>query len=114
MNKMKWFLATAAGALMLQLPTAAQAFDCPNRFDAAQAVIDKVKGDMASMKDQMPKEKHALVHALFDDAKHFLAAARHHHEKPQGAYDHGRSVAKAGAALGYAEAADMLHQKYMM
>ncbi len=113
MNKMKWFLATAAGALMLQLPMAAQAFDCPNRFDAAQAAIDKVTGDMASMKDQMPKENHALVHALVDDAKHFLVAARHHHEKPQGAYDHGRSVAKAGAALAYAEAADMLQQAYM-
>ena len=46
MNRMKWFLAATAGVLMLQLPTAAQAFDCPNRFDAAQAAIDKVAGDM--------------------------------------------------------------------
>ncbi len=114
MSKMKWFLAATAGALMLQLPTAAQAFDCPNRFDAAQAAIDKVTGDMASMKDQMSKENHALVHALLDDAKQLLTGAKHNHEKPQGLYDHGRSVAKAGAALGYAEAADMLHQKYMM
>ena len=114
MNKMKWFLAATAGVLMLQLPTGAQAFDCPNRFDAAQAVIDKVAGDMKSMKDQMPQEKHALVHALLDDAKQLLVAARHHHEKPQGAYDHGRSVAKAGSALAYAEAADLLQKKYMM
>ena len=67
MNKMKLFLAATAGVLMLQLPTAAQAFDCPNRFDAAQAMIDKVSGDMKSMKDQMSKEKHALVHALVDE-----------------------------------------------
>ena len=51
---------------------------------------------------------------LVDDAKHLLAHARHNHEKPQGAFDHARSVAKATSALGYAEAADMLHQKYMM
>ena len=114
MNKMKWFLAATAGALMLQLPTAVQAFDCPNRFDAAQAVIDKVKGDMESMKGKMTDEQHALVHSLLDDAKQHLAGAKHNHEKPQGVYDHARSIGKAGAALSYAEAADMLHQKYMM
>ena len=76
-------------------------------------MIHKVSGDMKSMKDQMSKEKHALVHALVDDAKHLLTGARHNHEKPQGAYDHGRSVAKAGSALAYAEAADMLQQAYM-
>ena len=113
MTRMKWFLATSTAALMLQLPTAAQAFDCPNRFDAAQAMIDKVEADMKSMKDQMPQEKHALVHALLDDAKMLLAGAKHNHEKPQGAYDHARAVGKAGAALSYAEAADMLHQAYM-
>ncbi len=113
MNKMKWFLAATAGVLMLQLPTTVQALDCPNRFDAAQAMIDKVTGDMKTMKDQMSKENHALVHALVDDAKHMLSGARHNHEKPQGKYDHGRSVAKAGAALAYAEAADMLQQAYM-
>ncbi len=114
MNKMKWFLAASAAALMLQLPTGAQAFDCPNRFDAAQAAIDKVIGDMKAMEGKMTGEQHALVHALLDDAKQHLAGAKHNHEKPQGVYDHARSVGKAGAALSYAEAADMLHQKYMM
>ncbi len=114
MSKMKWFLAASAAALMFQLPTGAQAFDCPNRFDAAQAVIDKVKGDMKSMEGKMTGEQSALVHALLDDAKMSLDSARHNHEKPQGAYDHARAVAKAGTALGHAEAADMLHQKYMM
>ncbi len=114
MNKMKWFLAATAGALMLQLPTGAQAFDCPNRFDAAQAAIDKVIADMKAMEGKLTGEQHALVHALLDDAKMLLAGAKHNHEKPQGLYDHGRSVAKAGGALASAEAADMLHQKYMM
>ena len=114
MDKMKWFLAATAGALMLQLPTGAQAFDCPNRFDAAQAAIDKVIADMKAMEGKLTGEQHALVHALLDDAKMLLAGAKHNHEKPQGAYDHGRSVAKAGGALASAEAADMLHQKYMM
>ena len=114
MSKMKWFLAASAAALMLQLPTAAQAFDCPNRFDAAQAMIDKVMGDMKAMEGKMTGEQHALVHALLDDAKMLLAGAQHNHEKPQGAYDHARSVAKATSASAYAEAADMLHQKYMM
>ena len=114
MNKMKWFLAATAGVMMLQLPTGAQAFDCPNRFDAAQAAIDKVIGDMKAMEGKMTGEQHALVHALLDDAKMLLAGAKHNHEKPQGAYDHARSVAKATSAGAYAEAADILHQKYMM
>ena len=114
MSKMKWFLAASAAALMLQMPTGAQAFDCPNRIDAAQAAIDKVVGDMKAMEGKMTKDQHALVHALLDDAKMLLAGAKHNHEKPQGAYDHGRSVAKATSASAYAEAADMLHQKYMM
>ena len=113
MTKLKWVLAASAATLMLQLPTGAQAFDCPNRFDAAQAAIDKVVGDMKSMEGKMSKAEHALVHALIDDAKMSLAGAKHNHEKPQGAYDHGRSVAKATAALGHAEAAGMLHQAYM-
>ena len=65
------------------------------------------------MEGKMTGEQHALVHALLDDAKMLLAGAKHNHEKPQGAYDHGRSVAKATSASAYAEAADMLHQKYM-
>ena len=72
--------------MMFLLPWgAAQAFECPKRFAAAQAVIDKVKGDMGGdMSKMMPKEQMALVHALLDDAKTRLAGAKHNHEKPQG------------------------------
>lgn len=95
------------------VPFSAQAFECPKHFDDAQAMIDKVQADMKSMEGQMSKEEHALVHALLDDAKMLVAGAEHNHEKPQGAYDHGRAIAKADAALGYARAADMLHFHYM-
>ncbi len=106
--------AAAAFAAVLSTGTGAFAFECPQHFSAAQAAIDKVKGDMGGdMSKQMPKEQMALVHALLDDAKMTLASAKHNHEKPQGAYDHARAIAKADAALGSAQAADMLHFHYM-
>ena len=113
--KAKQLLLASTAALIFLLPWGtAQAFECPKHFAAAQAVIDKVKGDMGGdMSKQMPKEQMALVHALLDDAKSRLSSAMHNHEKPQGIYDHARALAKADAALGYATAADMLHFIYM-
>ncbi len=112
--KVKWLLAASAAVLVMQAPWSAQAFECPKHFAAAQAAIDKVIGDMkGDMSKKMPKEQMALVHALLDDAKSRLASAKHNHEKPQGAYDHGRALAKADAALGYAKAADLFHFKLM-
>ena len=112
--KVKCLLAGSAAVLIFQMPWNAQAFECPKHFAEAQALIDKVKGDMGgAMSKQMPKEQMALVHSLLDDAKMNLAGAKHNHEKPQGAYDHARAIAKADAALGYARAADMLHFKMM-
>ena len=113
--KMKRLLLVSTAVLIFLLPWGeARAFECPKHFAAAQAVIDKVKGDMGGeMSKQMPKDQMALVHALLDDAKSRLSSAMHNHEKPQGIYDHARALAKADAALGYATAADMLHFKYM-
>ncbi len=106
--------AAAAFAAVLSTGTGAFAFECPKHFAEAQSLIDKVKGDMGGdMSKQMPKEQMALVHALLDDAKSRLASAKHNHEKPQGAYDHARAIAKADAALGYAKAADIFHFKLM-
>ncbi len=110
----KWPLALAAIFGLVQIPNAASAFKCPQHFTTAQTVIDKVKGDMGGeMSKQMPKEQMALVHSLLDDAKMILAGAEHNHEKPQGIYDHARSIAKADTALGYATAADILHFNMM-
>ncbi len=100
------------------LPSTANAFGCPKYFAEAQAVIDKVTKDM---KGEMSKKMKAagmaadmaLVHALLDDAKMFLAGAKHNHAKPQGKYDHARAIAKADAAKGYATAADIYHWKLM-
>ena len=106
--------AAATFAAVLFAGTGAHAFECPKHFAEAQAAIDKVKGDMGgAMSKQMPKEQMALVHSLLDDAKMILAGAKHNHEKPQGAYDHARAIAKADAALGSARAADILHFKVM-
>ncbi len=111
----KRLLMVSTATLVFLLPWGtAQAFECPKRFAAAQAVIDKVKGDMGGdMSKMMPKEQMALVHALLDDAKMRLASAKHNHEKPKGIYDHARAIAKADAAKGYAVAADIMHFKMM-
>ena len=113
--KAQQLLMASTATLMFLLPWgAAQAFECPKHFAGAQAIIDKVKGDMGGdMSKQMPKEQMALVHALVNDAKTRLASAKHNHEKPQGIYDHARAIAKADAAKGYAVAADIMHFKMM-
>jgi hypothetical protein len=100
------------------LPGPATAFECPGHFIKAQAAIDKVIGDMKgemskSMARAGMKAEMALVHAMLDDAKMRLAGAKHNHQKPQGAYDHARAIAKADAARGYAVAADIFHFKLM-
>lgn len=101
-----------------QLPSTANAYGCPTSMAEAQAVIDKVtkdmKGEMSKkMKAAGMAAEMALVHALLDDAKMFLAGAKHNHTKPQGKYDHARAIAKARAAKGSAEAADIFHWKLM-
>ncbi len=116
--KLKWPLAFIAAFALLQFPLTANAFECPKHFAKAQAAIDKVVADMkGEMSKSMAKAGMAadmkLVHALLDDAKMVLAGARHNHAKPQGAYDHGRAIAKAEAARGYAQAADIFHWKLM-
>ena len=111
--KIKWLLAASAVVFVLQMSSSASAFECPNRFAAAEAALGKATENMMSVMEQMPQEQMALVHALLDDAKTHLNSARHNHEKPQGAYDHARAVAKANAAISYAEAAETLQAHYM-
>ena len=116
--KLGTLMASIAVLALIQLPTTANAFECPKHFAAAQAAIDKVvkdmKGEMSKkMKAAGMAAEMALVHALLDDAKMFLAGAKHNHTKPQGKYDHARAIAKARAAKGSAEAADIYHWKLM-
>ncbi len=114
----RWALALVFIFALIQLPHAASAFECPKHFAEAQAAIDKViadmKGEMSkSMSKAGMKPQMALVHALLDDSKMRLAGARHNHETPRGTYDHARAIAKAGAARGFAVAADVYHFKLM-
>jgi hypothetical protein len=96
---------TAAVVLVFGLTSAVLAFECPARFKDAKAAIAKAT---AAMKQMSPGANQKLVHALIDDAKMILQGGIHNHEKPQGAYDHGRSVAKAKAAEGYAYGAEVM------
>ncbi len=116
--RLPWLLVVLVIAGGASLPSPAEAFECPKHFQAAQAAIDKVmedmKGDMSqAMAKAGMKADMTLVHALLDDAKMLLAGAKHNHEKPQGAYDHARAIAKADAAHGSAVAADIYHFKLM-
>ena len=113
MMKAKWSISAIFAIFLVQISWNTFAFECPKHFAEAQATIDKITEDMKGMEKTMSKEEMALVHALVDDAKMLLAGAKHNHEKPQGAYDHARAIAKADAARGYATAADMLHVRYM-
>ena len=111
--RIKWLLAVSVAVFALQMTSSASAFQCPVRFAAAEAAIDKATANMKGAMDQMPKEQMGLVHALIDDAKMHLNGGMHNHEKPQGAYDHARAVGKANAAIAYAEAAELLQAHYM-
>ncbi len=84
------------------------AFDCPNRFAAAQSSIDMAKHAAMGMSSADRKKQ---VHMLIDDAKMLLNGAKHNHEKPQHKLDHARSMAKAGSAKAYADAAAVLATK---
>lgn len=103
MNKAR-LLGIAVAALVAGFAPAANAFECPTLFEQAEQEIDKATAAMDAMQGD-----HALVHTLIDDARMYLESARHNHAKPAaGGYDHARSMAKAKAAIGYAESAQTL------
>ncbi len=104
----------AAAVLAIVASSEAQAFQCPRHIAEAEDMIADVVDDMATMKGEMSDDDAALVHALLDDAKAALAAAKHNHDKPKGAFDHARAIARAKAAIGFAQAAEILHFHYMM
>ena len=112
MNK-HWPMAIAATVLMAFVlkPGAANAFECPQHFAAAQAAIDKTVADMAGM--TMDPMMTAQVVAFLDDARKFLAHAMEHHEAAAGGMDHARAIADADTALGHAIAADIWHFRMM-
>ena len=60
--RIKWLLAASVAVFVLQTSSTASAFQCPSRFAAAQAAIDKASESMMNVMDQMPKEEMALVY----------------------------------------------------
>ena len=112
--KVKRLLMASTATLMFLLPWgSAQAFECPKHFAVTQAAIDKVAADMrADIPWQEPLDKE-LVLTLLDDARMLLGGAKHNHENPTGGYSHARAIAKADAALGYANAADLFHRELL-
>jgi len=105
----KWFLATFAAVLIMSTPWAAQAFECPKHIEAAEDAIDAANDAMIGLKTNV----HMIRgHMLIDDAKMLLGSAEHNHKKPQNEFDHARSIAKADAAKGYAEAALIYYKKF--
>ncbi len=105
----KWMLAAFAVALILPTPWAAQAFECPKHIEAAEDATDAANDAMIGLKTDLHMER---GHILLDDAKMLLVSAEHNHKKPQNALDHARSIAKADAAKGYADAALIYFKKF--
>jgi hypothetical protein len=90
----------------------AEDIDCGAHVTTAQTAIDKVTDDMKGM-EKMPKDQLRSVQGLLDEAKKTLDGARHTCDQPKGDADRARAIARAEAARGSAEAADILHWHYM-
>ena len=105
----RWLLAVFTAALILPTSWAAQAFECPKHFEAAQDVIDAANDSMIGLKTDLHMKR---GHMLLDDAKMLLGSAEHNHKKPQNEFDHARAIAKADAAKGHAAAALIYYKKY--
>ena len=94
---------------ILAFNTTAWGFQCPTVFETADAAIASA---MTAMKGMSDKDQMGLTHTPIDDANTMAANAKHNHEKPTaGAHDHARAVAKARAAKGYAEDAEMMAKR---
>ncbi len=108
--KVKRLLMASTATLMFLLPWgAAQAFECPKHFEAAEDAIDAANDAMIGLKTDL----HMIRgHMLLDDAKMLLSSAEHNHAKPQNEFDHARAIAKAEAAKGHAEAALIYYKKF--
>ena len=105
------FLCLAALPTMT-VAQAAPGLDCAAHVKTAQNTIDKVTDDMKGM-EKMPKDQVGHVNALLNDAKRLAGAAQQTCARPNNDYDSAQAIAKAEAARGSAEAADILHWHYM-
>lgn len=100
-----------AAAFAVRFGGAQAASACPKHFADVQALIDRVSAGVDRARERLPRDRAELVHALLDDARMLLDAARRNHEQPGGPYDHARAFAKADAALGHARAAQIVSSR---
>ncbi|MEE9194470.1 MAG: hypothetical protein V3U44_01405 [Alphaproteobacteria bacterium] len=102
----KTLFGAITAAFLVGVSPSAWAFGCPVSFQAADEAIAMATTAMKAMSD---KDKMGQVHTLIDDAKMLLTSGKHNHEKAAaGALDHARAIAKARAAAGYAQAAEIM------
>ena len=111
--KLKWILAVAVAALLLQFSSTAQAFECPKHIAEAQAAIEKAIASVMGMESKMSKEGITMVQSHIIHAKMTLAEAKFHHEKAEGLHHHALAIVRANAARGHALAAVGLHSALM-
>jgi len=95
---MKGFILTLA--LVVAIPTAAWAFNCPVVIKQAEDLVKKAEAGKVSA-DTKP---------LVEEAKKQLAEARAHHDNAKTKRDHGDAVRKAKVAAAFAEEAIVLQQ----
>jgi hypothetical protein len=95
---MKGFVLTLA--LVVAIPTAAWAFNCPVVIKQAEDLVKKAEAGKVSA-DTKP---------LVEEAKKQLAEARAHHDNAKTKRDHGDAVRKAKVAAAFAEEAIVLQQ----
>ena len=95
---MKGFVLTLA--LVVAIPTAAWAFNCPVVIKQAEDLLKKAEAGKVSA-DTKP---------LVEEAKKQLAEARAHHDNAKTKRDHGDAVRKAKVAAAFAEEAIVLQQ----
>jgi ArsR family metal-binding transcriptional regulator len=92
------YLRTAALAVLLLVPVASWAFNCPVVIKQAEEMIKRAESGKVT-----PETK-----AMIDEAKKQLAEAKAHHETAKAKKDHGDAVRKAKVAYAFAEEAATL------
>jgi len=107
-----WYALVACLLALWPATAMAQTIDCASHVQKAQIAIDKVTEDMKGM-ESMPKDELVQIHSLLDDATTVLQGARQTCQHPRADFDRAQAIAKAEAARGSAEAADILHWHYM-
>ncbi len=104
--KHQWIWAAAAIAAVLQMPSAAQAFECPTHFAEARLAIEKA----AESVNRMTGAGVAVAQSHLREARMSLVEALYHHTRSR-AYHHARAILRANDARGHAIAADIVSRR---